>query len=98
MDLEKFILFNPVTGSPKDIPEGAGNYFVVLKEGHSLPDVGGCRAEDRLLCGVESRSVSSHTRCLVRAALRVAHISKYLVGQGEATVIDEDYLSKDSKP
>lgn len=40
MDLEKFILFNPVTGSPKEIPEGAGNYFVVLKEGHSLPDVG----------------------------------------------------------
>ena len=40
MDLEQFILFNPVTGSPKEIPEGAGNYFVVLKEGHSLPDVG----------------------------------------------------------
>lgn len=40
MDLEQFILFNPVTGSPKEIPNGAGNYFVVLKEGHSLPDVG----------------------------------------------------------
>ena len=40
MDLEQFILFNPVTGSPKEIPEGAGNYFVVLKEGRSLPDVG----------------------------------------------------------
>ena len=40
MDLEQFILFNPVTGSPKEIPEGAGNYFIVLKDGHSLPDVG----------------------------------------------------------
>ena len=40
MDLEQFILFNPVTASPKEIPEGAGNYFVVLKDGHSLPDVG----------------------------------------------------------
>lgn len=40
MDLEQFILFNPVTGRPKEIPEGAGNYFVVIKEEHSLPDAG----------------------------------------------------------
>lgn len=32
-----------------------------------------------------------------RAALRVELISKYLVGQGEAAVIDEDYLQKNSK-
>ena len=40
MDLAAFTLYNPVTGSPKEIPIGAGNYFVVLKEGCSLPDVG----------------------------------------------------------
>ena len=40
MDLEQFILFNPVTGSPKEIPEGAGNYFVGRQEGHAWPDVG----------------------------------------------------------
>ena len=40
MDLAAFTLYNPVTGSPKEIPSGAGNYFVVLKEGCSLPDVG----------------------------------------------------------
>ena len=40
MDLNAFTLFDPVTGRPKEIPIGAGNYFVVLKEGCSLPDVG----------------------------------------------------------
>ena len=40
MDFDAFILYDPVSGSPKEIPIGAGNYFVVLKEGCSLPDVG----------------------------------------------------------
>lgn len=26
MDLAAFILYNPVTGSPQDIPTGTGNY------------------------------------------------------------------------
>ena len=39
MDLDRFILYNPVTGSPQEIPTGAGNYIVVFREGCGLPDV-----------------------------------------------------------
>lgn len=40
MDLDAFILYNPVTGSPQEIPSDAGNYIVVFREGRGLPDVG----------------------------------------------------------
>ena len=40
MDLDAFILYNPVTGSPQEIPTGAGNYILVFREGRSLPDTG----------------------------------------------------------
>lgn len=40
MDLDAFILYNPVTGSPQEIPTGAGNYILVFREGRSLPDAG----------------------------------------------------------
>lgn len=37
MVLDDFILYNPATGNPQEIPTGAGNYFVVLREGCILP-------------------------------------------------------------
>lgn len=37
MRLDEFILFNPANGSLQEIPTGAGNYFVVLREGCHLP-------------------------------------------------------------
>ena len=38
MDLDAFILYTPATGSPQEIPTGAGNYIVVFREGCGLPD------------------------------------------------------------
>lgn len=40
MDLNGFILFDPTSGLPQEIPAGAGNYIVVLREGCMLPDMG----------------------------------------------------------
>ena len=40
MDLDNFILYNPVSCSSQEIPTGAGNYIVVFRDGCGLPDVG----------------------------------------------------------
>ncbi len=40
MTLNDFISFDPCSARPQDIPTGAGNYIVLLREGCSLPDTG----------------------------------------------------------
>ena len=40
MTLNDFISFDPSRDRPQEIPTGAGNYIVLLRDGRSLPDTG----------------------------------------------------------
>lgn len=40
MNLDAFILFDPICSNPQEIPAGPGNYIVVFREGRGLPDSG----------------------------------------------------------